>query len=130
MIVQQSTMIVVKSGRENMMNRNFVPEKEYSRKVDELRYNRVQTSFFKYGSARENYGRGLVDAIASHEQCVNEYNRTGNKEYLLDAMNYLMFEFMYPQKEGAYFRPTDSKESAGIVGISVAEMERIKENEY
>lgn len=111
------------------MNRNFVPEKEYSRKVDELRYNRVHTSFYKYGSARENFGRGLVDAIASHEKCVEKYNETGNKEYLLDAMNYLMFEFMYPQKDSAYFKPTDSKESAGIVGISVAEMERMKENE-
>lgn len=46
---------------------------------------------------------------------------------MLDAMNYLMFEFMYPQKDGAFFRPTESKDSAGIVGISEKEMERLKD---
>ena len=45
-------------------------------------------------------------------------------------MNYLMFEFMYPQKDGAFFRPTDSKDSARIVGISEKEMERIREDGY
>lgn len=47
--------------------------------------------------------------------------KLGNTEYLLDAMNYLMFEFMFPQKEGAYFKATDSKESAGHVGKAYKE---------
>ena len=51
---------------------------------------------------------------------------TGNTEYLCDAANYLMFEFMYPQKEGAYFRTTDSGESAGVAGTPVAELGRDK----
>ena len=108
----------------------YIEKNEYSHKVDELRQNRVQTSFYKYGSAKHNFGRRYVNTLGSNERCIEAYNRTGNKEYLLDAMNYLMFEFMYPQKDGAYFRPTDSKESAGIDGISVRETERIKENEY
>lgn len=32
-----------------------------------------------------------------------------NTEYLLDAANYLMFEFMYPQHPKAHFRATDSQ---------------------
>lgn len=108
----------------------YIPEHEYSHKVDELRQNRVETSFYKYGSARRNFGRGYVNALGSNEKCIEAYNRTGNKEYLLDAMNYLMFEFMYPQRNGAYFKSTDSEESAGIDGISIREMERIKENGY
>lgn len=108
----------------------YIEKNEYSHKVDELRQNRVQTSFYKYGSAKHNFGRGYVNAIGSHEKCIEAYNRTGNKEYLLDAMNYLMFEFMYPQRNGAYFKSTDNKESAGIDGISIREMERIKENDY
>lgn len=43
-------------------------------------------------------------------------------------MNYLMFEFMYPQKPGAFFKPTDSNGSAGIVGMSHEELKR--EGEY
>ena len=52
-----------------------------------------------------------------------------NKEYLLDAMNYLMFEFIYPQEPGAYFKATCSEESAGIAGISEKEMEKYRNGE-
>lgn len=34
-----------------------------------------------------------------------------------------MFEFMYPQVKGAYFRATESHESAGYVGLSIREAE-------
>lgn len=101
-------------------------EKEYSKKFDELRLNRVKTSYFKYGSAAENFGKRYVDALKSMEKCINKYKETGNTEYLLDAGNYIMFEFMYPQHDKAYFKATDSKESAGIVGLSVKEAEQFK----
>lgn len=100
----------------------FVEEVEYSKKADELRHNRVETSFYKYGSAKVNFGDKLVDAIKSHDLCVAKYQKTGNTEYLLDAMNYLMFEFMYPQKSDAFFKATSSKDSAGIVGMSYNEL--------
>ncbi len=96
--------------------------KEYSDKFDELRQNRVAVSFHKYETAADNFGMKLVNAIESHDLCIKKYQQTGNTEYLCDAANYLMFEFMYPQKEGAYFRATDSKESAGISGISVNQL--------
>lgn len=90
--------------------------KEYSDRFDELRQNRVETSYYKYGSAEVNFKNHLVDAVKTAEQCIQKYEKTGNTEYLCDAANYLMFEFMYPQKKGAYFKPTDSNESAGTVG--------------
>ncbi len=99
---------------------------EYSNRFDELRKNRVEVSFFKYGPARKNFRTGNVKAIPSMELCIEKYNSTGNTEYLVDAANYLMFEFMYPQHPKAYFKATDSRDSAGIVGISVNEMERYK----
>lgn len=109
---------------------NYISEKEYSHEVDKLRENRVKVSFYKYGTAEKNFGRGYVDALKTEEKCIEKYNETGNKEYLLDAMNYLMFEFMYPQRKGAFFKATDSKESAGIVGISAKEMEDLKDEDY
>ena len=48
-------------------------------------------------------------------------------EYLCDLANYAMFRFMFPQS-GEYFKYTDSGESAGIVGMSVKEMEDFKNN--
>lgn len=96
--------------------------KEYSDRFDELRQNRVALSYYKYGTAADNFGMRLVDALESHDLCIKKYLTTGNTEYLCDAANYLMFEFMYPQKENAYFKATDSKDSAGISGISVKEL--------
>lgn len=95
---------------------------EYSDKFDELRQNRVAVSFHKYGTAKDNFGMKLVNALESHDLCVKKYIETGNTEYLCDAANYLMFEFMYPQRENAYFKSTDSGESAGISGMSVKEL--------
>ena len=100
--------------------------KEYSEEFDKLRKNRVEMSFYKYGSARKNFRTGNVQAIPTMELCVKKYQETGNREYLLDAANYLMFEYMYPQHPKAHFRATSSEESAGIVGISANEMERFK----
>lgn len=103
---------------------------EYSTKFDELRKNRVETSYFKYGSAKKNFSTGNVNALESMKLCVEKYIETGNTEFLCDAANYLMFEFMYPQHEKARFRATDSSESAGIVGISEKEMERYKNDGF
>ena len=95
--------------------------KEYSEKFDELRKNRVRVSFHKYGSAADNFGKGFVQAIPTLEKCLDKYKATGNTEYLCDLANYAMFEFMYPQHPKGHFRATDSRESAGIVGLSVNE---------
>lgn len=100
--------------------------KNYSDRFDELRQNRVEVSTQKYGPASDNFGMGLVNALESHDMCIKKYLDTGNTEYLCDAANYLMFEFMYPQKEGAYFKATGSDESAGISGTAVNELNRDK----
>lgn len=100
--------------------------KEYSDRFDELRQNRVALSFYKYGSAKDNFGMKLVNALESHDLCIRKYLETGNTEYLCDAANYLMFEFMYPRKEGAYFKATDSSESAGVSGVPVKELDSDK----
>jgi hypothetical protein len=51
----------------------------------------------------------------------------GNTEYLIDAANMAMIEFMRPQINGAAFRSTDSDESPGIIGVTVGELERMAE---
>ena len=95
---------------------------EYSDNFDELRQNRVAVSYYKYGTAKDNFGEKLVNAIGSCNLAIGKYMETKNTEYLCDAANYLMFEFMYPQLEGAYFKATGSSESAGIDGVSVKEL--------
>lgn len=99
---------------------------EYSEEFDKLRKCRVAVSYYKYGPARINFGRHYVKAIGSMKKCLKKYEETHNKEYLLDAANYLMFEFMYPSYQNAYFKATDSDESAGIDGLSINEIEQLK----
>ena len=107
-----------------MIDTSFDMKSEYSDEVDTMRKNRVQVSFFKYGPARINFGEGLVKAKNSAERCIEKYEKDKNREYLLDAMNYLMFEFMYPSVDGTYFKATDSSESAGKDGISYNELKK------
>ena len=101
---------------------------EYSKAFDEKRKGLIEQSYYKYGPARMNFSTGNVDAIESLKMCLAKFEGTGNLEYLCDVANYAMFRYMFPQ-EGDYFRHTDSDESAGIVGMSVKEMEEFKKNE-
>lgn len=97
--------------------------KEYSDLFDEYRQNRCEVSFDKYGSAAINFGEGFTNALGSVDLCIDKYKKTGNTEYLCDAANYIMFEFMYPSRKDAYFRATGSGESAGRVGTSINQLE-------
>lgn len=75
--------------------------------------NRVLTSYFKYGEAEKNAKTG--DFPANIKQRVDKYLVDGNIEWLVDAANFAMLEFMYPQHQNAHFRATSSGESPGIV---------------
>ena len=102
------------------MNNNL--SREYSQEFDQLRKNRVEMSFYKYGPAFENFGCGRVDALETAKRCIEAFERDKNTEHLVDAAHYLMFRFMYPYP-GEGFRATDDSGSVGTVGTPV-NMER------
>ena len=102
---------------------------QYSEQFDQLRKNRIEVSYHKYGDARTNFMRGLVDARGCIDKCLKKFDETHNTEYLLDAANYCMFRYMFPQGS-EYFTATDSGESAGIVGMSIKEMEEFTNESY
>ena len=103
------------------MDVNDILKTDYSEEFDKKRKALIQQSYFKYGKASQNFATGNVDAIDSLEKCLTKFKETGNTEYLCDAANYLMFEFMYPQRSDAYFKATDSSESAGHAGVAYLE---------
>jgi hypothetical protein len=76
--------------------------------------NRVVVSHYKYGWASDNFPE-KVNAVATALLEIQTYLETGNTEYLVDAANYLMFEFEHPALRGAHFRPSDSNQSPGSV---------------
>lgn len=76
--------------------------------------NRMAVSFHKYGPLSAGYP-DRIDALASLRQRLNMYEETGNTEYLIDAANFAMIEFMHPAHIEAHFTATDSDGSPGRV---------------
>ena len=76
--------------------------------------NRILVGSRKYGPVCFNIKR--VKMIKSALKRIDIYLETGNTEFLVDAANLLMIEFMYPMHPRAHFRATDDDESPGVVG--------------
>jgi hypothetical protein len=75
---------------------------------------RMAVSFYKYGPVADGYP-GKVDALKSLEQRIDKYLETGNAEFLMDAANFCMIEFMHPSNPQAFFQGTDSDQSPGRI---------------
>lgn len=73
---------------------------------------RMVVSFYKYGALRDAYPH-KISAIASLQDRLRKYAETKNTEYLIDAANFCMIEFMAPSLEGAFFQGTDDDGSPG-----------------
>lgn len=76
-------------------------QNDYNEEFDRLRRNRVEVSFYKYGPARDNFGGGRVDALATAKRCIEAFEKDKNTEHLA----------------------TDSSGSVGTVGTPI-NMER------
>lgn len=75
--------------------------------------NRMSVSQHKYGALEDNYPH-KVKSLESAEIRIHKYLVTGNTEFLLDAANQMVIEFLFPSHGGAHFRATDSDESPGL----------------
>lgn len=73
---------------------------------------RMVVSYYKYGPLREAYP-DKISALASLQDRLRKYAETKNTEYLIDAANFAMIEFMAPSLEGAFFAGTDDDGSPG-----------------
>jgi hypothetical protein len=87
-------------------------ETEFSAEFVSGMKSRMIVSFYKYGKLTEAYPH-KVDAIGSLTERLRRYAETGNTEFLIDAANFAMIEFMHPRHPQAFFQPTDSDQSPG-----------------
>lgn len=93
---------------------SLAPASEYSEPFLQGMLNRIAVSHHKYGFIADNFPH-RVRAMDSAANCIETYAETRNTEYLIDAANYLMFEFIHPALDGAFFAATDSSGTAGVV---------------
>ena len=131
----------------DVVERNYevrfnAPETEVSREFLQGIADRMAMSWFKYGNVADAYPKKVnaieslmlrlvrymgVDrfraaaesVLAKMERVDQEPHRraSNNTEYLIDAGNFAMIEFMRPSIEGAFYEPTDSNGSPGRVGV-------------
>lgn len=93
-----------------------VPTTEFSETFVKGMKDRMHVSYYKYGPIAEAYPY-KIDAIASSIQRLREYIKTGNTEFLMDAANFAMIEFMHPRRENAFFKSTDDDASPGRISL-------------
>lgn len=82
---------------------------EVEPKFWQMMADRMAVSFCKYGAVKQNapHPKLLDNVIVRMEK----YKETGNTEFLVDAANFCMIEFMFPSHKEAHFRATDSDEA-------------------
>ena len=85
---------------------------EFSESFVQGMRDRMVVSFYKYGAVADGFPH-KVNAITSLTDRLRKYAETGNTEFLIDAANFAMIEFMLPAHPNAFFEPTDSDQSPG-----------------
>lgn len=85
---------------------------EFSPEFVEGMKNRMVVSFYKYGPLKLAYPH-KVNALESLQDRLKKYAETGNTEFLIDAGNFAMIEFMHPSHPNAFFAGTDDDASPG-----------------
>jgi hypothetical protein len=95
-----------------MIKTENIPPSEYSEQFINGMLTRMAVSFSKYGVVKDAYPH-KVNALESLHKRLDKYLTDGNTEWLMDAANFLMIEFMYPSHPNAHFKSTDSNESPG-----------------
>lgn len=95
---------------------------EYSDVFDDIRKKQMIMSFYKYGALKDNYQKfKCMKALENVQLRIQKYKETGNTEFLADAANFLMIEFVHPSIEGAKYTPTDN-DACEIAGFSINEI--------
>jgi len=102
---------------------------QYSERFWEGMKARMEMSYFKYGDVKDSK---ITDRIASLNQRIEKYQQTGNTEFLMDAANFCMIEFMFPNHPNAFFKTTDSDQSPGRTTLHglVTSRPNVERHEY
>lgn len=80
-----------------------VPMEEISPEFYQMQINRMAVGFYRYGPLSKNWRPAYKRAL----DMVRRYLRTGNREFLLDAANYLMSEFKHPKHPKSHMKILD-----------------------
>jgi len=105
-----------------MDTRAQILSRDFSEEFISKMKNAIETSHYKYGWASQTYPE-LAQAVKCIQERLDLYNKTHNKDYLVDIANFAMLEYLYPSYPDAKYISTDSDKSPGLAGgISYKEL--------
>lgn len=97
------------------MMKETILKRDFSEEFVAKMKNAMLLSHYKYGYVSQTYPE-----LAQAYKCIRErlelYEETHNTEYLVDAANFCMIEFMFPAFADARYIATDSDKSPGLAG--------------
>lgn len=107
-----------------MPTREEILRRDFSEAFVTKMKNAIEMSHYKYGWASKTYPE-LAQAYKCIRQRLEMYEKTHNKEYLIDVANFAVLEYLYSSFPDAKYIPTDSDKSLGLAGgISYNELMR------
>ena len=115
-------------AKEIVIRFDSAPMSEFSPDFVQGMADRMAMSYYKYGALAAAYPN-KVDAIESLKLRIQKYEETGNTEFLMDAGNFAMIEFMRPRHPEAFFKATDSTEAPGRKWFGDVDPSRTRRNE-
>jgi hypothetical protein len=92
---------------------DLLRETEWSDEFAALMRNRLIMGVFRYGT-QEQQAKKKIDRIGSLRRRLNDYERTGNLEHMVDFAAIAMAEFIHPMHELAHFGALDDVEHAEV----------------
>lgn len=105
-----------------METREEILKRDFSEAFINKMKNAIELSHYKYGWANKTYPE-LAQAYKCIKERLEAYEKTHNKEYLIDVAGFAMLEYLYPAFADAHYTPTDSDKSVGLAGgISYKEL--------
>jgi hypothetical protein len=78
---------------------------EWSYEFEQLMRNRMVMGALRF----DRIGHGDRDYVQLAEQAMSRYNKTDNAEFLVDAANYCLLEFVNDSNPRKHFTPVDRK---------------------
>ena len=78
---------------------------------------RVFVGFHRYGQSKVYAENNKYDIMETIKARLKLYADTGNQEHLVDAANFIMIEYMYPQHPNAHFESVEEEDPAKRAGV-------------
>ena len=90
-----------------------VPEDQIDKPFIQGMLDRMAFGYHNYGHMRRD--ENVSNSLKNVRIRLDKYEETHNTEFLMDASNYCMMEFVKPGFSDAFFRPTTKEESPGAI---------------